>query len=73
MPGEGIPPRCPRCGAYLRPAVVWFGESIPEAALARAEQAARSCDVVLSIGTSGMVHPAGLPLLAKRQGAYWSS
>jgi NAD-dependent deacetylase len=64
------PPRCPRCGALLRPGVVWFGESLPLEALVRAERAAQSCDVVLSIGTSGLVQPAaGLPLLAKQRGA----
>jgi NAD-dependent deacetylase len=64
------PPRCPRCGGLLRPGVVWFNESLPPAALARAERAAQSCDVLLSIGTSSLVHPAaGLPLLAQRSGA----
>jgi len=64
------PPRCPRCGALLRPGVVWFGESLPRTVLERAEQAAEACDVLLSIGTSSLVHPAaGLPLLAKRRGA----
>jgi len=64
------PPRCPRCGALLRPGVVWFGEGLPRATLSRAEQAAQACEVVLSIGTSSLVHPAaGLPLLAKRRGA----
>ena len=64
------PPRCPSCGALLRPGVVWFGESLPRAALARAERAAETAQVVLSIGTSSLVQPAaGLPLLAKRRGA----
>ena len=68
--GGDIPPRCAECGAYVRPGVVWFGEALPRAALERAEAAARSCEVALSIGTSGLVHPAaGLPLLAKRHGA----
>jgi NAD-dependent deacetylase len=66
-----VPPRCPRCGAFLRPGVVWFGESLPREALARAERAARQAEVVLSIGTSSLVHPAaGLPLTAKAQGAF---
>ena len=67
--GQSVP-RCPRCGALLRPGVVWFGESLPRAALERAEQAAATCDVLFSIGTSSLVHPAaGLPLLAKQRGA----
>ena len=65
-----IPPRCPRCGAYLRPDVVWFGESLPPLALDEAFRAARECDVFFSIGTSGVVEPAAsLPFLALRRGA----
>ncbi len=52
------PPRCPRCGAYLRPDVVWFGEVLPRGALETAAQAATECDVFFSIGTSGLVEPA---------------
>jgi NAD-dependent deacetylase len=60
-----IPPRCPRCGAPLRPDVVWFGETLPAQALGRAWQAAQVCDVFFSIGTSGVVQPAAsLPYLA---------
>lgn len=63
-------PRCPRCGGLLRPGVVWFGESLPKAALERAERAAASCDAFLSIGTSSLVHPAAsLPVVAQRRGA----
>lgn len=64
------PPPCPRCGAPLRPDVVWFGELLPPEALARAEEAARSCDVFFSIGTSTLVYPAAeLPFSARRAGA----
>ncbi len=68
---DGVrPPVCPRCGGLLRPGVVWFGEALPKAVLQRAEQAAASCEVLLSVGTSSLVHPAaGLPVLAKRRGA----
>ena len=45
------PPRCVRCGGMVRPGVVWFGESLPEAAIARAFEAAQSCDLLLSVGT----------------------
>jgi len=53
-----VPPRCPRCGGLLRPDVVWFGEVLPEQALAKATAAAKQCDVFFSIGTSGIVEPA---------------
>jgi NAD-dependent deacetylase len=68
--GGEPPPRCPRCGAYLRPDVVWFGELLPADALAAALAAARGCDLFLSIGTSGLVEPAAsLPRLALQSGA----
>jgi NAD-dependent deacetylase len=64
------PPPCPRCRAPLRPDVVWFGEMLPEAEFARAADAARTCEVFLSVGTSNMVEPAAsLPWLAHRHGA----
>ena len=54
----------------MRPGVVWFGEAIPPAALAAADEAARSCDVFLSVGTSSLVWPAaGLGALAMQSGA----
>lgn len=64
------PPRCPHCGSYIRPDVVWFGEPLPQLALERAWQAAQSCDLFFSIGTSGLVQPAAsLPYTALEQGA----
>jgi NAD-dependent deacetylase len=67
-PGE--PPRCADCGNLLRPGVVWFGEMLPEDAMAAAEQAARACELMLVVGTSGAVWPAaGLAAVARRAGA----
>ncbi len=64
-------PRCQECGGVLRPDVVWFGESLDGRLLNRAEEAARTCDVMLVIGTSGIVYPvAFLPALAKGGGAF---
>lgn len=63
-------PFCPRCGAGLRPDVVWFGELLPAGALERAQDAARAADVFLSVGTSNIVEPAAsLPWIAARAGA----
>ncbi len=62
---------CGFCGGLLRPGVVWFGESLPMDPIERATDAAISSDVFLSVGTSSIVYPAaGLPLLAKQNGAY---
>lgn len=67
---DEIPPRCPRCGSYLRPDVVWFGEMLPRRALDVSFRAAESCDVFFSIGTSGVVEPAAsLPFIALQNGA----
>lgn len=64
------PPRCLACEGPLRPGVVWFGESLPADALNAAYEAARDCDVLLSVGTSGVVYPAAeVPELAWRAGA----
>jgi NAD-dependent deacetylase len=54
----GNPPCCSVCGNLRRPGVVWFGEPLPLAALTVAEQAADRCDLMLVIGTSGVVYPA---------------
>lgn len=70
--GQGEkPPRCPACGDLLRPDVVWFGEYLPEDVLRQAYEASRRCDVMLVVGTSGVVQPAAsLPYLAARAGAF---
>jgi NAD-dependent deacetylase len=50
--------------------VVWFGEALPEEALARAYRAAETCDLFLSAGTSAVVYPAAdLAHAARRHGA----
>ncbi len=65
-----VPPRCPRCGGWLRPDVVWFEEPMPEAELEAAVRASATCDVLFSIGTSALVYPAAdLPFQARRHGA----
>jgi NAD-dependent deacetylase len=56
-PFDTIPPHC-KCGALLRPDVVWFGEMLPEEAVARASGAMIGADLLLVIGTSGVVYPA---------------
>lgn len=63
-------PHCVVCGGLLRPDVVWFGESLPRDQLESAVEAARSCEVFFSIGTSGVVQPAAsLAYAARNRGA----
>ena len=67
---EEGPPRCPHCDAYIRPDVVWFHEMLPADALQDANTAVRFCDVMLVVGTSGLVTPAAtLPETARQHGA----
>jgi NAD-dependent deacetylase len=67
---EDSPPPCPHCGRWVRPDVVWFGEMLPADQLEAASRIAVSCDVMLVVGTSGVVQPAAnMPFLAKRHGA----
>lgn len=64
-----LPPRC-RCGAVERPAVVWFGEPLPEEVWQGAVKASAGADVFLVIGTSAVVYPAaGLAEVARQAGA----
>ncbi|KPA92063.1 NAD-dependent protein deacetylase, SIR2 family [Pseudomonas asplenii] len=64
------PPRCHKCNGKIRPGVVWFGEALPAQAWRDALAAAGDCDLLFSIGTSGVVQPAAqIPQVARKQGA----
>lgn len=68
VPAE--PPKCARCGSPIRPDVVWFGEMLPAGVYERAEGLAAACDVMLVVGTSGLIYPAAaLPMTAAAAGA----
>ena len=63
------PPACPVCGGPVRPSVVWFGDLLPEGAMEQAADAVAGADLVLVVGTSGLVQPAAsLPLIAAGHG-----
>ena len=67
---SALPPSCVECGGMLRPDVVWFGESLSRANLDAAAEAASTCHVFFSVGTSSLVYPAAaLPQLAIQEGA----
>lgn len=62
---------CPACGSVgqVRPDIVWFGETPYE--MDRIEEEIRSCDLFVSIGTSGAVYPAaGFVQTARYVGAH---
>ncbi len=67
---DDLPPTCPDCKSILKPDVVFFGEPIPFEAHRGAMEAARTCDLVLVVGTSVIVYPAAeIPITAKQNGA----
>jgi NAD-dependent deacetylase len=51
-------PKCEACGCLLRPAVVWFGEPLPEDILTEAFGRADRAEACLVVGTSAVVQPA---------------
>ncbi len=55
---ELTPPRCAHCGGSIRPGVVWFGEGLDDTTVALASDAISRCDLLLIVGTSGVVYPA---------------
>ena len=64
-------PSCGACGGLLRPHIVWFGESLDEEDLRRSYAALESCEMLLIIGTSGIVYPAAsFAPVAKSAGAF---
>jgi NAD-dependent deacetylase len=65
---EAVLPKCPVCGALLRPDVVWFGESLDPDVLTEAFESAREASLCLVAGTSALVHPAASVPMATLEG-----
>ncbi|KAK0388417.1 hypothetical protein NLU13_4661 [Sarocladium strictum] len=69
---KGDLPQCPKCKlSILRPAVVWFGETLPQEIIEEADALFEEpIDLCLVIGTSSTVWPAaGYQLMARDKGA----
>ena len=63
-------PRCEACGGLQKSATISFGQSLDPARLQRAHDAVMGCDLLLSIGSSLVVHPVALlPRTALEAGA----
>ena len=66
-----ILPECSTCRGLLRPHIVWFGESLDPEDLQKSSESLRTCEVLLIIGTSGIVYPAAsFGPVAKDHGAF---
>ena len=58
------------CGTYWRPDIVWFEDSLDGRTIQAAQKAIGQCDLLVSVGTSGVVFPAAhLPQIAVQAGA----
>jgi len=55
---KGEMPKCPNCGRVLKPAITFFGESLPVNALRQATLESQQADLMLILGTSLTVYPA---------------
>ena len=55
---RGEMPKCPKCGKILKPAITFFGESLPANALRQAVTESQKSDLMLVLGTSLTVYPA---------------
>jgi NAD-dependent deacetylase len=67
---SGEPPRCDGCGGLVKTATISFGQPMPDAAMQRATELAKTSDLFVVVGSSLVVYPAaGLPRLARKQGA----
>ena len=63
-------PGCPSCGGLVKSATVSFGQMLFPGVVDEAVELARSCDLLLAIGSSLQVYPAaGLPMEAVSSGA----
>jgi len=66
----GDAPNCDACGGFIKTATISFGQSMPPAAMIRAEEEALAADLFIAIGSSLVVYPAaGFPEIAARNGA----
>ncbi|UJB20986.1 MULTISPECIES: NAD-dependent protein deacetylase [Lysobacter] len=71
-------PVCAQCGGMVKPDVVFFGENVPRARVAAAQQSLAEADAMLVVGSSLMVYSgfrfaraareAGLPLALLNRG-----
>jgi len=67
---EDLPVKCSKCSGLVKPNFIFFGEGIPPFAYEQSIQAAEQSEVMIVIGTTAEVMPAGqIPIIAKSKGA----
>lgn len=64
-----LPPLCPSCGSIMKPDFTFFEEALDEQVLQESEELAKNSDLMIVIGTTGVVQPAALlPWIVKDYG-----
>ncbi|MBI2358417.1 MAG: Sir2 family NAD-dependent protein deacetylase [Deltaproteobacteria bacterium] len=67
---DPTPPLCDRCGGFLKPATISFGQPMPVVAMRRAQELSQAAEIFIVVGSSLVVQPAAsFPVIAKRSGA----
>lgn len=70
LPEDFTAPTCDACGGFLKSANVSFGQSMPVAAMQRAQAWSERAEIFVVLGSSLQVQPAAsFPVIAKRSGA----
>jgi NAD-dependent deacetylase len=68
--GDFAPPVCDKCGGYLKPATISFGQAMPADAMKRAQKLSEAAKIFVVVGSSLQVQPAAsFPVIAKQSGA----
>ncbi len=66
--GQELPLRCPECGGLLKPDILFYGDLVPDPDYKLGLKEANRAKVLLVVGVSGMMMPAGvIPMLAKQR------
>ncbi|MBI2998530.1 MAG: Sir2 family NAD-dependent protein deacetylase [Deltaproteobacteria bacterium] len=67
---DPTPPLCDRCGGFLKPATISFGQPMPVVAMRRAQELSQAAEIFIVVGSSLQVQPAAsFPVMAKQGGA----
>ncbi len=65
---QALPPHCPSCGGLLKPDVQFFEQPVPDPEYKLGLKEANRAKVMLVIGVSGSMMPAGvIPMFAKKR------
>ena len=66
-------PHCTKCGGFLKPNTISFGQQLNQNDLKTAFEWAAQCDMLLAVGSTLIVEPAAsIPRMAKNNGAFFN-